>query len=37
MLDFAQLKAGKFRKDCSNFNVKDSIEEIMSIQQYKAE
>ena len=37
ILDFSQLRAGKFRKDCGNFNIKDSIEEIIMIQQYKAD
>ena len=37
ILDFSQLRAGKFRKDCGNFNLKESIEEIIMIQQYKAE
>jgi signal transduction histidine kinase len=37
ILDFAQLKSEKFRKDMHNFNVKDSIQEIMLVQQYKAE
>ena len=32
LLDFSQLRAGKFRKDCSNFNLKESIEEILMIQ-----
>lgn len=31
ILDFAQIKANKFRKECINFNVKDGIEEIISI------
>ena len=37
ILDFGQLKAGKFRKDCLNFNLRESIEEIILILQYKAE
>ena len=32
LLDFSQLRAGKFRKDCANFNLKESIEEIIMIQ-----
>mgnify|MGYP006107558917 CR=1 FL=1 len=37
ILDFSQLRAGKFRKDCGNFNIKESIEEVIMIQQYKAD
>ena len=29
ILDFSQLKSGKFRKDICNFNIKDAIEEIV--------
>ena len=32
ILDFAQIKGGKFRKDCNNFNIREAIEEIMLIQ-----
>ena len=31
ILDFAQLRNGKFRKNISNFNIKDSINEIKLI------
>lgn len=30
-LSLAQLNNGKFRKDCSNFNVKETIAEVMMI------
>ena len=32
MLCLAQIKEGKFRKDCSNFDIRDAIKEIMLIQ-----
>jgi signal transduction histidine kinase len=37
ILDFGQLSAGKFRKDCINFCLQESTEEIILILQYKAE
>jgi signal transduction histidine kinase len=37
MLDFAQLRSGKFRKDLFNFDVREAIAEIVSIQMQKAE
>lgn len=37
ILDFSQLKSGKFRKDNSNFNIKEAVEEIVQIQKEKAE
>ena len=37
ILDFSQLKSGKFRKDTSNFNIKDAVDEIVQIQKEKAE
>lgn len=37
MLDFASVQSGKFRKECSNFDIKDSIMEIMLILQFKAD
>ena len=36
LLDFAQMKAGKFRKNVKKFDVKEIIEETMSIEQEKA-
>jgi hypothetical protein len=37
MLDFAQMRSGKFRKDCSNFNIKESINEVVNVQKLKAD
>ena len=37
MLDLAQMRSGKFRKDNFNFDVKEAIEEILSIQRLKAD
>ena len=37
ILDFAQFRAGKFRKNFQNFCLKKSIEEVVKIQQYKAD
>ena len=37
LLDFSQLKNGKFRKNESLFDVKKCIEEIVMIQQFKAD
>lgn len=37
LLDFAQLKSGKFRMDCKNFDIKVSIQEIILILQFKAD
>ena len=31
ILDFSQLRSGIFRKDSFNFNIKDTIEEIVQI------
>ena len=36
LLDFAQLNAGKFRKSIQEFNLKEAIEEVVSIQKDKA-
>ena len=36
LLDYAQLKAGKFRKNLSQFDVRDAVEQIMQIQMKKA-
>jgi len=33
ILCLAQIKEGKFRKECSNFDIRDAVREIMSIQQ----
>ena len=37
ILDLAQIKQGKFRKDCSNFNICEAVEEVILVQQMKAE
>lgn len=29
ILDFAQMRSGKFRKDISNFNIKEAVQEIV--------
>ena len=31
LLDYAQIKAGKFRKNIKKFNLRDAIEKIMCI------
>ena len=36
LLDFAQMKAGKFRKNIQEFNIQEAIEEVMSIQKDQA-
>ena len=37
ILDFAQVKDGKFRKNLEIFDLKESVEEIIAVQKYKAE
>jgi len=37
ILDFAQVKDGKFRKNLQVFDLKESVEEIIAVQKYKAE
>lgn len=37
LLDFAQLKSGKFRKNISCFSIYEAIKEVESIQEEKAE
>jgi len=37
LLDFSQLKNGKFRKNESMFDVKQCIEDVVLIQQFKAQ
>ena len=37
LLDYAQINAKKFRKNISKFNVKDLIENVMKMQQDKAD
>ena len=36
LLDYAQIKAGKFRKNIKRFDIMDSVEKVMSIQQKSA-
>lgn len=36
ILDYAQISSGRFRKLYSRFNIKDCVEEIMMILQFKA-
>ena len=37
MLSLAQINSKNFRKDCSNLNIKETIEEVMLIQKHKAD
>jgi hypothetical protein len=37
MLDFAQMRSDKFRKDVCNFNIKEAINEIINVQKLKAD
>ena len=37
MLTLAQIREGKFRKECSNFDIRVAINEIMLFQRQKAE
>lgn len=37
LLDYAQIKAGKFRQNITTFNIRNSVEKIMSIQRLNAE
>ena len=36
ILDYAQIKVGKFRKVIKRFNVRESVERVMSVQRNKA-
>ena len=36
LLDYAQIKSGKFRMNLSYFNIKNSIKDVMEILQQKA-
>ena len=31
LLDFAQLKSGKFRKNISKFNIRDTVDKVITI------
>lgn len=33
LLDFNQIKAGKFRKNIKKFNIRDTVQKVMSIQE----
>lgn len=37
LLDFSQIKAGKFRKNITRFNIRESIEKVMDMQRAKTE
>ena len=37
LLDYAQIKAGKFRMNLNNFDLKQSVKEVTEILQEKAE
>ena len=37
LLDYAQIKAGKFRKNISTFDIRESVEKVMCIQRKKAD
>lgn len=37
MLDYAQLSSGKFRKLGTEFNLVDSVNEIMNVMRFKAD
>ena len=36
LLDFAQIKTGKFRVNVKEFNIREAFEEVMSIQREQA-
>mmetsp|Transcript_17577 Transcript_17577/g.27158 ORF Transcript_17577/g.27158 Transcript_17577/m.27158 type:complete len:100 (-) Transcript_17577:1055-1354(-) len=36
LLDFAQIKAKKFRKNITEFNIRDAVESVMIVQKKKA-
>ena len=37
LLDYAQIKAGKFRRNLKKFNIKTSIDDVIQIQIKQAE
>ena len=37
LLDYAQIKSGKFRKNIKSFDLKKTVEEVISIQEKQAE
>ena len=36
LLDYAQIKAGKFRKNITTFDIRKSVEKVMAIQRLNA-
>ena len=36
LLDYAQIKAGQFRKNIAEFNIRDAIEQVVCIQKDQA-
>jgi signal transduction histidine kinase len=36
LLDYSQIKAGKFRKNIQAFNIRDAVQDVMRVQQKKA-
>lgn len=36
MLDYALMQSGQFRKDISQFDLKESVQEIIEVLQFKA-
>ena len=36
LLDYSQIKVGNFRKNISEFNIKEAIDDVMSIQKDQA-
>ena len=37
LLDYAQIKAGKFRKNIEEFNIRDAVEQVMCVQRQIAQ
>ena len=37
LLDYSQINQGKFRKNMTNFNIIDTLKEVISIQHMKAD
>ena len=37
MLDYSQIKVGKFRKNYKVFNIRDTIDKVMEMQKQKAQ
>ena len=36
LLDYAQIKSGKFRQNIENFNIREAVEKVMCIQRLDA-